>query len=106
MAFAASLPRPGRCLDIGCGAARNSLPLAALGFEVTGIDLSAPMIAAAGERKLVEGPTLSVDFILAAAGFEPLPATTLAEYNRPADAESYNDDAPTIYEGYFRKHNA
>jgi 2-polyprenyl-3-methyl-5-hydroxy-6-metoxy-1,4-benzoquinol methylase len=36
-----------RCLDIGCGAARNSLPLAALGFHVVAADLSAPMIAAA-----------------------------------------------------------
>jgi ubiquinone/menaquinone biosynthesis C-methylase UbiE len=39
-----------RALDIGCGAARNAVPLAALGWTVLGIDLSMPMIAAAAER--------------------------------------------------------
>lgn len=32
-----------RCLDIGCGAARNALPLAEMGFRVTATDLSVPM---------------------------------------------------------------
>lgn len=39
-----------RLLDIGCGAARNAAPLAALGLEVLGIDLSWPMLQAARAR--------------------------------------------------------
>lgn len=30
----------GRVLDLGCGQGRNALPLAKMGFEVTGIDIS------------------------------------------------------------------
>jgi SAM-dependent methyltransferase len=40
----------GRALDIGCGAGRNAVPLAALGWDVTGIDLSWPMLSAASLR--------------------------------------------------------
>jgi SAM-dependent methyltransferase len=40
----------GRLLDIGCGAARNALPLATLGWDVLGVDLSWPMLRAAVER--------------------------------------------------------
>jgi SAM-dependent methyltransferase len=39
-----------RVLDIGCGAARNALPLAEAGCSVTGTDLSRPMLDAAAER--------------------------------------------------------
>ena len=39
-----------RVLDIGCGAGRNALPLARLGWSVVGTDLSWPMIAAAATR--------------------------------------------------------
>lgn len=75
--FARTLLRPGarpRALDIGCGAARNAIPLALLGFEVTGIDLAAPMLAAARERvgtagppvRLVHGPMAPLPFADAA----------------------------------------
>jgi SAM-dependent methyltransferase len=37
-------------LDVGCGAGRNAIPLAQLGWHVTGIDLSWPMLVAASER--------------------------------------------------------
>ena len=40
----------GRVLDIGCGAGRNALPLARLGWQVVGTDLSWPMLVAAGQR--------------------------------------------------------
>ena len=40
----------GRALDLGCGAARNAVPLTTLGWDVVGIDLSMPMLTAAGQR--------------------------------------------------------
>lgn len=39
-----------RALDIGCGAGRNAVPLAGLGWRVVGTDLSWPMLAAAAVR--------------------------------------------------------
>jgi SAM-dependent methyltransferase len=53
VAFAADeLKRHGgaRALDIGCGAGRNALPLARLGWHVVGTDLSEPMLRAAVNR--------------------------------------------------------
>jgi SAM-dependent methyltransferase len=49
---AAELRRRGEgfVLDIGCGAGRNSVPLAALGWHVLGTDLSWPMLQAAAHR--------------------------------------------------------
>ncbi|NEC10434.1 class I SAM-dependent methyltransferase [Streptomyces sp. SID7909] len=41
---------PGRALDLGCGAGRNALYLASLGFEVDAVDLSPVAIAWARER--------------------------------------------------------
>lgn len=40
----------GRVLDIGCGAGRNAVPLAALGWHVLGIDLSGPMLQGGAAR--------------------------------------------------------
>jgi len=39
-----------RALDLGCGAGRNAVPLARLGWQVVGIDLSWPMLSAAAGR--------------------------------------------------------
>lgn len=53
MAFAERELRRGGdsyALDIGCGAGRNAVPLARLGWQVTGIDLSWPMLGAAAQR--------------------------------------------------------
>ena len=53
MKFAeAELRRSGsaRALDLGCGAGRNAVPLARLGWKVVGIDLSWPMLCAAATR--------------------------------------------------------
>ena len=46
------LRRPGsaRVLDLGCGAGRNAVPLARLGWKVVGTDLSWPMLCAAATR--------------------------------------------------------
>lgn len=48
--FAPRLPAGGRILDIGIGQGRNSLPLAAAGFKVTGIDTSSVAIATVRDR--------------------------------------------------------
>ena len=37
-------------LDLGCGAGRNAIPLARLGWDVVGVDLSRPMLLAAAQR--------------------------------------------------------
>ena len=41
----------GWTLDLGCGAGRNAVPLARLGWSVVGTDLSWPMLVAAAARK-------------------------------------------------------
>jgi SAM-dependent methyltransferase len=48
--------RANRALDIGCGAARNAVPLARMGWHVVGTDLSWPMLAAASGRAHDELP--------------------------------------------------
>jgi SAM-dependent methyltransferase len=45
----------GRALDIGCGAARNAVPVARMGWDVVGTDLSWPMLTAAAGRAREEG---------------------------------------------------
>lgn len=45
----------GRALDLGCGPGRNALHLAAAGFEVDAVDLSAAALAWAGERARAAG---------------------------------------------------
>ena len=47
---------PAAALDVACGTGRHAVVLADLGYEVLGIDLSAPSIAAAALRS---GPNLS-----------------------------------------------
>jgi SAM-dependent methyltransferase len=59
-------------LDIGCGAARNAVPLAAAGWNVFGLDLSTPMIAAAARRALSERGAGHLHF--AVAPMDEIPA--------------------------------
>jgi SAM-dependent methyltransferase len=47
-----------RLLDIGCGAGRNALPLARVGWRVAGADLSLAMLAAAAQRAGTDGPAV------------------------------------------------
>lgn len=55
----------GRVLDIGCGAARNAVPLAKQGWHVLGVDRSWPMLVAAAERSHAEGVRERVEVCLA-----------------------------------------
>src|SRR3954469_3901738 len=66
------LTSPGlRAIDIGCGAARNLLPLAEQGWDVVGVDLSRPMLAAAAER--AHSSAAGGRITLAMAGMDALP---------------------------------
>lgn len=58
-----------RVLDLGCGAGRNAIPLAGLGADVLGVDLSSAMLAAARDRARAQGPPIS----LALAPMDALP---------------------------------
>ncbi len=58
-------PVSGRVLDVGCGFGRHSIELASLNADVTGIDPSAAMIAAA--RTAAADAKQLVDFICIAA---------------------------------------
>lgn len=64
----------GAAVDIGCGAARNSVPLAQMGWTVTGIDSSQPMLHAAAERLRAAGVADRVTLYLA-----PMDAIPLAD---------------------------
>jgi SAM-dependent methyltransferase len=56
--------RHGCALDLGCGAGRNALPMARLGWSVLGVDLSEAMLRAAAGRLGVE-PDVRVHLALA-----------------------------------------
>lgn len=60
-----------RILDIGCGAARNTVPMAAEGAAVVGTDNAWPMLAAA--RKRVEAAGVSQRTVLVHAPMDRLP---------------------------------
>src|SRR5206468_825627 len=42
-----AIPASGRVLDVGCGYGRIALPLAELGYDVTGIDIAPNLIRSA-----------------------------------------------------------
>jgi ubiquinone/menaquinone biosynthesis C-methylase UbiE len=52
-------------LDVGCGTGATSLAIAGIGAEVTGVDISKPMLALAQERAAKAG--LSISFVEADA---------------------------------------
>jgi SAM-dependent methyltransferase len=74
LVFALREQDPGgtRAVDIGCGAGRNLVPLARLGWTVLGVDLSMPMLEAASARIRDEGLSQ------AAVALAPLDALPLA----------------------------
>ena len=57
MSFLA-LPPEGRVLDLASGYGRIAVPLARRGFQVTGLDLSEPLLAIARERAAQAGVTV------------------------------------------------
>jgi SAM-dependent methyltransferase len=63
---------PAYAIDIGCGAARNAVPLALSGWKVLAIDLSTPMIAAAARRALTEASDRHLQ--VAVAPMDEIPA--------------------------------
>lgn len=63
----------GRALDIGCGAARNAVPLAHAGWHVVGTDLSQPMLDAAATRVAAAGFADHVELTLAPMDRLPTP---------------------------------
>jgi SAM-dependent methyltransferase len=61
-----------RALDLGCGAGRNAVPLAGLGLNVVGLDLSGPMLDAAAERARAACPAGRVNLVMAPMEHLPL----------------------------------
>jgi len=61
-----------RALDLGCGAGRNAVPLAAGGWSVLGVDLSWPMLVAASARGREAGASHRLTWAL--APMEAIPA--------------------------------
>lgn len=59
-------------LDIGCGAARNALPLAESGWSVIGTDTSRPMLNAAVQKALTAAVPVSAQFVEAAMDALPV----------------------------------
>jgi SAM-dependent methyltransferase len=55
----------GLAVDIGCGAGRNAIPLARIGWEVVGVDLSWPMAVAAAQRARSEPGGVALEVVLA-----------------------------------------
>ena len=52
-------------LDIGCGAGRNAVPIAALGCPVLGTDIERPMLEAAARRAQAQGVASRTQWALA-----------------------------------------
>jgi SAM-dependent methyltransferase len=62
---------PSRLLDLGCGTGRHSVGLAALGYRVTGVDLSQGMLNQA--RQAAEEARVEVEWVQAdATSFRPV----------------------------------
>jgi tellurite methyltransferase len=72
-AWSAELPR-GRALDIACGAGRNALYLAELGYTVDAVDISA--VALERAHLLAEERGVEISWLQADLDTAPLPAAT------------------------------
>jgi len=65
--------RPRNILDFGCGSGESSTELAALGYDVLGIDLSPDLIALAEERARLDGVTDRAKFLVVDGSCAELP---------------------------------
>jgi tellurite methyltransferase len=68
----AFLPKGGKALDIAMGTGRNALYLASLGFQVTGVDLSAVAVEKCRQKAELLG--LPIEALVADLEHHPLPA--------------------------------
>ncbi|QAY73401.1 class I SAM-dependent methyltransferase [Agromyces protaetiae] len=66
---------PGRALDLGCGEGADAIWLATIGWDVTGVDLSATAVRRATEAARASGLDVSRVRFVAADLSDPLPAT-------------------------------
>ena len=95
-AFLAQVPRTGKAFDLGAGAGRDTLALAAAGFDVTAIDLSDRGVARIQQRAKETGvaeriQTLTADIRevdLPAGSLAAVVATTVLDHIPAADAKS------------------
>ncbi len=71
---------PCTILELGCGSGRISRPLAADGYSLTGIDLSFPMLAAAGRAASPPAPHYAC-MDMTALAFRTTFAAIIAPYN-------------------------
>lgn len=55
------VPPPARVLELGCGTGRETRPLLACGYEVTGVDESAAMLAHVTGARTVEADLFGLD---------------------------------------------
>ncbi|MBM3750356.1 MAG: class I SAM-dependent methyltransferase [Acidimicrobiia bacterium] len=91
----------GVAVDIGCGAARNAVPLAEMGWAVIGTDLSQPMLEAAIERATRRGMSARVQWL--SAPMEDLPiANASAIWSSPM-ASGTSPRRPNSFERRFTK---
>jgi ubiquinone/menaquinone biosynthesis C-methylase UbiE len=60
-------------LDLGCGAGRNAVPIAALGCNVLGTDIEWPMLEAAARRARADGVASRTQWVLAPMDRLPAP---------------------------------
>jgi SAM-dependent methyltransferase len=96
----------GRVLELGCGTGRLLMPLARTGAVVTGIDLSAPMLARARARAvrlrrdrrpaIVRGDVRSLPFRPRTFGVVLAPYGMLQSLVRDDDLEAALDDAARV----------
>ena len=84
---------PGAALDVGCGEGADAIWLAAQGWQVTAVDISAVAVDRAHELATTAG--VSVQWVFADVSSEPLPTGPfdLVTVMYPAIRHTPNDDA-------------
>ncbi len=87
---------PGRAITLGCGVGRESIELARLGFDVTGLDFSPIAIKKAKRRAIEAG--VSVDFVV--DDLTELTGT-YESFDLVTDFGALNDMAETARDAYL-----